>query len=67
MKEIIELKEVSYGELFCLLADQEQAMTSAKQLLAGHGELLPGYHAMVVLYPDATSRQCDLPIPEEPS
>ena len=53
------IREIEYGKLFRLLAEQERAMTSAKPLLVGQGELLPGYCAMVIFYPCPTSRQCD--------
>ena len=61
------IREIEYGKLFSLLAEQEQAMASAKPLLVGHGELLPGYCAMMILWPGATSRQCDPPEHEEPA
>ena len=59
-----KIRKIEYGKLFRLLAEQERAMTAAKPLLVGQGELLPGCCAMVILWPGAKSRQCDPPEPE---
>jgi len=54
----MELKQITYGELFCLLAEQEQALT------AGDLYLLQGDGFLLIAYP--TSRQYEPP-EHEPS
>jgi len=47
-----EIRIVKYGELFRILAEQEQVMASAKQIFLIQGEVFPDLHGMLIFYTD---------------
>ena len=59
----MEFEKVTYGKLFCILAEQAQAMADVP-LYITRGEICPGYAVLLVVYP--TSRQCDPQAHEPP-
>jgi len=46
----LDIRKVKYGELFRILAEHEQVLTSAKQIFLIQGEVFPDLHGMLIFY-----------------